>query len=115
MGALQERVPGGAAAHGLNQGSFASDDHTFCTRTHRKRKIYHRFPTYYRFNSTHTVERVCRAAGFTTVEHRVYDAPDRYAWYLPSPADRLPAYYSSLVYRFDLAGLMGHLSFRAER
>ncbi len=75
----------------------------------------HRFPTRYRFNSHRTVERVCRAAGFDDVELRVYDAPDRYAWYLPRPLDALPAAYSSVAYRLGRPGLMGHLSFRARR
>jgi SAM-dependent methyltransferase len=75
----------------------------------------HRFPTRYRCNSRGTVERVCRDTGFGTVEIRVYDAPDRYAWYLPGPMARLPAAYSSVAYRLGWPGLMGHLSFRAQR
>lgn len=75
----------------------------------------HRFPTLYRFNSRATVGRVCARAGFATVDFRVYDAPDRYAWYLPAPVDRLPAHYSGAVYRLGLASMMGHLSFRAVR
>lgn len=75
----------------------------------------HRFPTRYRFNSRHTIEEACGRAGFRSVEFRVYDAADRYAWYLPRPVDRLPALYSSLAYRIGSPGLMGHLSFRAER
>lgn len=75
----------------------------------------HRFPTRYRFNSRRTVERVCRRAGFDPVEFRVYDAPERYAWYLPRPLERLPTAYSSVAYRFGRPGLMGHLSFRAHR
>jgi len=75
----------------------------------------HRFPARYRFNSPRTVTRVCREAGFDTVELRMYDAPDRYAWYLPHLLARLPAAYSSLVYRFGQPGLMGHLTFRAQR
>lgn len=73
----------------------------------------HRFPTLYRFNSRSRVDRVCHAAGFTAVEFRVYDAPERYAWYLPAPADRLPAAYSAVAYRIGWPALMGHLSFRA--
>jgi SAM-dependent methyltransferase len=75
----------------------------------------HRFPTRYRFNTRRTVLRECAAAGFGTVELRMYDAPDRYAWYLPRPLARLPAAYSSVAYRIGSPGLMGHLSFRAER
>ncbi|MDQ4054850.1 MAG: methyltransferase domain-containing protein [Actinomycetota bacterium] len=75
----------------------------------------HRFPTRYRFNSRRTVERVCTTVGFETVEYRVYDAPDRYAWYLPRPVNRLPAMYSSVAYRVGWPSLMGHLSFRAQR
>ena len=75
----------------------------------------HRFPTRYRFNSHRTVERVCRASGFDHVELRVYDAPDRYAWYLPRPLARLPAAYSTVAYKLGRPSLMGHLSFRAQR
>ncbi|MGB0099143.1 MAG: methyltransferase domain-containing protein [Nocardioides sp.] len=75
----------------------------------------HRFPTRYRLNSLRTVDRVCRSVGFDPVEYRVYDAPDRYAWYLPQPLDRLPAVYSSVAYRIGRPGLMGHLTFRAQR
>lgn len=73
----------------------------------------HRFPTLYRFNSRATVARVCEAAGFADVEFRVYDAPDRYAWYLRGPATRLPSAYSALAYRVGWPELMGHLTFRA--
>ena len=75
----------------------------------------HRFPTRYRLNSRRTVARVCEAAGFDTVELRMYDAPDRYAWYLPPALARLPGAYSSVAYRLGRPGLMGHLSFRAQR
>jgi SAM-dependent methyltransferase len=73
----------------------------------------HRFPTLYRFNSRRTVGRVCADAGFAAVDFRVYDAPDRYAWYLPGPAARLPAAYSSVAYGLGWPVLMGHLTFRA--
>jgi SAM-dependent methyltransferase len=75
----------------------------------------HRFPTHYRLNSRRAVERACRSTGFATVDFRVYDAPDRYAWYLPAPLDRFPPLYTSVVERCRLAGLMGHLTFRAQR
>jgi 2-polyprenyl-6-hydroxyphenyl methylase/3-demethylubiquinone-9 3-methyltransferase len=75
----------------------------------------HRFPTLYRFNSPRTVLRVCRDAGFDPVELRMYDAPDRYAWYLPEWAKRFPSAYSSLAYRIGSPALMGHLTFRAQR
>lgn len=82
---------------------------------HEEGHHHHRFPTHYRFNSSRTVERVCRDVGFADLDVRVYDAPDRYAWYLPAPVDRLPAHYSAVVYRLGLASMMGHLSFRAVR
>lgn len=75
----------------------------------------HRFPTRYRFNSRAVVERVCGEAGLGALEFRVYDAPDRYAWYLPERARGLPVAYSSAAYRLGWPGLMGHLSFRAQR
>lgn len=75
----------------------------------------HRFPTRYRFNSRETVARVCRGAGFETVELRMYDAPERYAWYLPRPLAGLPAAYSKVAYRIGRPALMGHLTFRAQR
>ncbi|RYJ03479.1 MAG: hypothetical protein EON52_17790 [Actinomycetales bacterium] len=58
---------------------------------------------------------MCREGGFTDVEFRVYDAPDRYAWYLPRALARAPAAYSAVAYRLGWPGLMGHLSFRAQR
>jgi hypothetical protein len=73
----------------------------------------HRFPTRYRFNSRTRVDRVCHTAGFQDVEFRVYDAPERYAWYLPAPVNRLPAAYSTAAYRLGWPTLMGHLTFRA--
>ena len=75
----------------------------------------HRFPTRYRLNSRRVVTRTCRAAGFAALEFRMYDAPDRYAWYLPRPLDRLPAAYSAVAYQIGRPTLMGHLTFRAER
>jgi hypothetical protein len=45
----------------------------------------------------------------------MYDAPDRYAWYLPEWAKRFPSAYSSLAYRIGSPALMGHLTFRAQR
>lgn len=75
----------------------------------------HRFPTRYRCNSRRTVTRVCRAAGFDLVELRMYDAAERYAWYLPPALSRLPTLYSALAYRVGWPELMGHLSFRARR
>ena len=75
----------------------------------------HRFPTRYRFNSRGRVVRLCRTAGFGCVDLRVYDAPDRYAWYLPESLAPLPAAYSRVAYRLGWPGIMGHLSFRAQR
>lgn len=75
----------------------------------------HRFPTRYRMNSRRTVTRACEAAGFERLVFRVYDAPERYAWYLPDPLTRLPPAYSSMAYRLGVPGLMGHLTFRAQR
>ncbi|GAA1964591.1 hypothetical protein GCM10009798_26000 [Nocardioides panacihumi] len=75
----------------------------------------HRFPTHYRFNSRRTVTRVCRNTGFDTIELRMYDAPDRYAWYLPQALAHAPSAYSAVAYRIGLPDLMGHLSFRAQR
>jgi SAM-dependent methyltransferase len=74
----------------------------------------HRFPTHYRFNSRRAVERACLASGFSALDFRVYDAAERYAWYLPTPLDRLPHLYTAVVDRYRLAGMMGHLSFRAQ-
>lgn len=73
----------------------------------------HRFPTRYRLNSRRVVDRVCATAGFDPVEYRLYDAPQRYAWYLPRGVDRLPAVYAAVAYRLGWPGLMGHLTFRA--
>lgn len=75
----------------------------------------HRFPTHYRLNSRRAIERACDRAGFSQIDFRVYDAPDRYAWYLPAPIDRFPRLYTSAVYRAGWPSLMGHLSFRAQK
>jgi SAM-dependent methyltransferase len=75
----------------------------------------HRFPTRYRLNSRRAVARACSGTAFDSVEFRCYDAPDRYAWYLPAPLDRLPPVYSRLAYRVGWSPLMGHLSFRSHK
>jgi SAM-dependent methyltransferase len=75
----------------------------------------HHFPTVYRFNSRSVVRRRCAEAGFDSVTFRCYDAPARYAWYLPAPLHWFPAVYSRAVYAAGAAELMGHLSFRATR
>jgi hypothetical protein len=75
----------------------------------------HRFPTRYRLNSRGRVARVCRAAGFDPVEFRVYDAPDRYAWYLPAPLAPATTAWSAAAYRLGVPELMGHLTFRAQK
>jgi SAM-dependent methyltransferase len=75
----------------------------------------HHFPTMYRFNSRSAVHRHCAAAGFGSVAFQCYDAPQRYAWYLPAPLRWFPALYSRAVYSAGVAELMGHLSFQATK
>ena len=75
----------------------------------------HHFPTVYRFNSRSTVLRECGAAGFDRVDFRYFDAPDRYAWYLPRQLQWFPPAYTRAAYRIGSPQLMGHLAFRATK
>jgi SAM-dependent methyltransferase len=73
---------------------------------------YH-FPTEYRLNSIGRLSRGLARAGFSDVDFRCYDQPDRYAWYLPRALAGLAPAYSRAVYALRAPRLMGHLSFRA--
>jgi SAM-dependent methyltransferase len=74
----------------------------------------HHFPTVYRLNSVPVISRHCADAGFTSIDFRCYDATERYQWYLPRPLRWFPPAYSRVAYAVGSAGLMGHLSFRAQ-
>lgn len=76
---------------------------------------HHHFRTEYRMNSVRTISRHLDAAGFRSVEFRCYDAPARYAWYLPNGLKWFPPAYSRLAYAVGSPRLMGHLAFRAVR
>ena len=75
---------------------------------------YH-FPTEYRMNTTARISRLLADAGFSSVEFRMFDKSDLYAWYLPQPLKPAAPAWSRMVYRLDTPRLMGTLSFRAVR
>ena len=77
-------------------------------------KGYH-FPTEYRMNSPAQCSRHLRRAGFRSVEYRMFDKPDLYAWYLPDKLKPLAPAWSRAAYRMNTPWLMGSLSFRAVR
>jgi hypothetical protein len=45
----------------------------------------------------------------------MFDKPEMYAWYLPSPLRPWSTAWSATVYRLGAPRLMGHLAFRAIR
>ena len=75
---------------------------------------YH-FPTEYRMNSPRQCAQRLREAGFASVQFRMFDKPDLYAWYLPDKLKPLAPAWSHLTYRLGTPALMGSLSFRAVR
>jgi SAM-dependent methyltransferase len=75
---------------------------------------YH-FPTEYRMNTTRRISRLLAEAGFSSVEFRMFDKPDLYAWYLPDRIKPVAPAWSRMVYRLNTPQLMGTLSFRAVR
>lgn len=75
---------------------------------------YH-FPTEYRMNTTGRISRLLADAGFTSVEFRMFDKPDLYAWYLPERLKPAAPAWTRMVYGLNAPHLMGTLSFRAVR
>jgi len=75
---------------------------------------YH-FPTEYRMNTTRRISRLLADAGFTSVEFRMFDKPDLYAWYLPEALKPAAPAWTRMVYGLNAPQLMGTLSFRAVR
>ena len=75
---------------------------------------YH-FPTEYRMNTTGRISRLLADAGFTSVEFRMFDKPDLYAWYLPESLKPVAPAWTRMVYGLHAPQLMGTLSFRAVR
>jgi ubiquinone/menaquinone biosynthesis C-methylase UbiE len=75
----------------------------------------HHVPTVYRMNSPGQVAGHLREAGFGSVDFRMFDKPEMYAWYLPSPLRPWSTAWSATVYRLGTPRLMGHLAFRAIR
>jgi SAM-dependent methyltransferase len=73
----------------------------------------HHFPTQYRLNSMRVLTRSLGRTGFVDVEFRCFDAPDRYAWYLPKPLKGFAPMYTKAAYRIGRPELMGHISFHA--
>jgi SAM-dependent methyltransferase len=75
---------------------------------------YH-FPTEYRMNTTAQISRLLARAGFASVEFRMFDKPDLYAWYLPEALKPAAPAWTKMVYGLNAPHLMGTLSFRAVR
>jgi SAM-dependent methyltransferase len=73
----------------------------------------HHVPTVYRMNSPGQIARHLREAGFVSVEFRMFDKAEQYAWYLPRVMRPLPHAWSRAAYLVDNPYLMGHLAFRA--
>ena len=73
---------------------------------------YH-YPTEYRFNTVRTVSRLLADAGFTQVEFRMWDLPEMYTPYLPTPIAGIATSWHRAAYRLGRPQLMGHLSFKA--
>jgi SAM-dependent methyltransferase len=82
---------------------------------HRAHGHGHHVPTVYRMNSPGQVSRHLDKAGFVSVDIRMFDKPEQYAWYLPRPLRPLPRVWSRAAYRLGNPYLMGHLGFRAVR
>jgi hypothetical protein len=75
---------------------------------------YH-FPTEYRMNTTARLTRLLARAGFQSVEFRMFDKPELYAWYLPEVLKPAAPAWTRMVYGLNAPHLMGTLSFRAVR
>ncbi len=75
---------------------------------------YH-FPTEYRMNTTTQISRLLARSGFESVEFRMFDKPDLYAWYLPDRLKPAAPAWTKLVYGLNAPHLMGTLSFCAIR
>lgn len=73
---------------------------------------YH-FPTQYRLNTIGTISKHLESAGFSSVEFRCFDQPERYAWYLPKRLSGFSHGYAKAAYRVGRPSLMGHISFCA--
>ena len=75
----------------------------------------HHVPTVYRMNSPGQVSRHLRDAGFASVDFKMFDKPELYAWYLPRSLSPWSRAWSAAAYRLGTPYLMGHLAFRAVR
>jgi SAM-dependent methyltransferase len=75
---------------------------------------YH-YPTRYRMNTaralTHQLDRV----GFSSVEFRLFEQPNRYFFYLPRWLHAFPTLYGRIVYGLNASWIAGYVSFRAVR
>ncbi len=81
-------------------------------RDHGTVAEYH-VPTEYRLNTIGGISRHLAAAGFTSVEFRMWDLPRMYQPYLPRPVRGLADVWHAGVYRAGIPNLMGHLTLRA--
>ena len=72
-------------------------------------------PTTYRLNTVRCATRHLAAAGFTSVEFRMWDLPAMYEPYLPGGLSRVAGGWHAMAYRTGNPQLMGHLTFRAVR
>ena len=72
-------------------------------------------PTTYRVNTVRRASRHLAAAGFTSVEFRMWDLPAMYEPYLPGRLSRVAGGWHEMAYRTGNPQLMGHLTFRAVR
>jgi SAM-dependent methyltransferase len=73
---------------------------------------YH-YPTEYRCNTVAAASRALARAGFTSAEFRMWDLPELYAPYLPSPVAGIAPAWHRTVYRLGQPQLMGNLTFKA--
>ena len=83
-------------------------------RTTADLEAYH-FPTAYRMNTIRALSRLLAAAGFASVEFRMWDLPPMYTPYLPTRVQGLAGAWNACAYRLNRPNLMGHLTFRATR
>jgi SAM-dependent methyltransferase len=76
-------------------------------------KASYHFPTVYRLNSVHAIQRSLNRAGFASVEFSCFDNWTEFCYVLPEGLHWAARLYSGLVYRLHAPLLMGRLLFRA--
>ena len=129
MAAPEEEVPIGWFGNfhaGQNQWHFFGFTGWLATRMHvadpllrlvREEKAISEYhcPTTYRINTVRCATRHLDAAGFTSVEFRMWDLPAMYEPYLPGRLSAVAGGWHAMAYRTGNPQLMGHLTFRAVR